>query len=146
MTDNRKSIGDAIRVQRTAHSMELYGEAVKYGDYAKMFETDAFSLRKGLYMMFRDAAASANDRAYDAARGYGHFAFENASTPKECEIDAKAFIAVLENRANMPREEFRQQVQFYANKALDKPRYELPVSERERVQLKRDVPRPKPGY
>jgi hypothetical protein len=146
MTDDRKDLGDKIRVQRIAQSMKLYEEAAQYDGYAKMFETEAFSLRKGLHMMFRDAAESAQGRAYDAARGYGHFAFENARTPKECETDAQAFIAILENRRTMPREEFRSQVQFYAAKALDAPRYEMKLSERERATLGREAPKPEPPY
>jgi hypothetical protein len=142
MSEDRKALGDKIRVQRLTHSLQLYTEAAQYNDYAKMFKTEKLCLRRGLHLMFKDAAESAEDRAHDAAHGYGYFANENAHTPKECETDAQAFIAAMQKRHTMPREEFRKQVQLYAGKSLDRPRYHMPISERERLNLGRPMPPP----
>jgi hypothetical protein len=122
------------RAYRFSLQLARYQEAALYDEYAEKFKSETPGLRRGLHMLFADAAASANNRAYEA-RQYGYFAAIAAETPQECETDAQALIAVLKRRREMPRAAFREAVRFYADKTLNAPRHEMKLSEREYRQI-----------
>ena len=122
--------------ERLKFKARLLQQAELYEQHAKKYKTDHLCLKRGLHLMFSDAAVSAHNRA-DHVMQYGCAAAQVAETPQRCEYDAcamiKSFAKFAEDRSS--RKELRRDIQIYGGRALKAERHRVTLSECEYRKL-----------